>query len=186
LRVWNTWNNFDRFDLRQIESESDSLRNVRTELRVLFHLDVFVGDGLSNHFAVTRLGVARPILHECGWHAARFKMGDTETAEAVETLFLNSEFFQNWVEGAAKEVRLKKWCPRASPEVTTLSFTITYKTAGTAKIRGSHARRPTLWVELWVGKTLQLRASPSTNARCDAKRREVTHQIAFESAPTTV
>jgi hypothetical protein len=37
--------------------------------------------------------------------------------------------------------------------VTTLSFTITYKTAGTAKIRGSRARPPTLWVGLWVGNT---------------------------------
>jgi hypothetical protein len=35
-------------------------------------------------------------------------------------------------------------------KVTTLSFIITYKTAGTAKIRGSRARHIRLWVELWV------------------------------------
>jgi hypothetical protein len=90
LKVWNisrVWNNFDRFGLRQFETESDSLRNVRTKLRVYCHLDVSVGDGLSHYFTVTRLGVACPILHESGWHAARFEMRDTETAEAVEALF---------------------------------------------------------------------------------------------------
>jgi hypothetical protein len=34
--------------------------------------------------------------------------------------------------------------------VTMLASTITYKTAGTAKIRGSRARQSTLWVGLWV------------------------------------
>ena len=34
--------------------------------------------------------------------------------------------------------------------VTVLGFTITYKTAGTAKVRGRHARRTILWVRLWV------------------------------------
>jgi hypothetical protein len=34
--------------------------------------------------------------------------------------------------------------------VTMLSFMITYKTAGTAKIRGSRTRHIKLWVELWV------------------------------------
>lgn len=43
-------------------------------------------------------------------------MGDTEPAETVEALFLDSEFFENRVQRATKEVRLKKWCPRASPE----------------------------------------------------------------------
>src|SRR5271168_57922 len=36
--------------------------------------------------------------------------------------------------------------------VAALSFTVTYKTAGTAKIRGSRGRQPTLWVELWAEK----------------------------------
>jgi hypothetical protein len=116
LRVWNTWNNFDRFGLRQIESESDSLRNVRTELRVFRHLDVLVGDGLSNYFTVTRLGVARPIFHEGGWHITRFKVGDTEAAKSMEALFLDSEFFENRVLRATKEVRLEKWCPGAGLE----------------------------------------------------------------------
>ena len=114
--IWSTWNNFDRFGLRQFETESNSLRNIRTEFRVFRHFDVSVGDGLSNYFTVTRLGVARPILHEGGWHVARFKVGDTEPAEAVETLFLDSEFFENRVQRATKEVRLKKWRPRASPK----------------------------------------------------------------------
>jgi hypothetical protein len=30
-------------------------------------------------------------------------------------------------------------------------FTTTYKSAGTAKVRGSRTRHPMLWVELWVG-----------------------------------
>ena len=76
--IWNVRNNFYRFGLRQFETESDSPRNIRTELRVFCHLDVSVRDGLSNYFTVTRLGVARPILHEGEWHAARFKVGDTE------------------------------------------------------------------------------------------------------------
>ena len=64
MNVWNTWNNFDRFGLRQLKTESDSLRNVCSEFRVFGHLDVSVGDRLSNHFTVARLGVAGPILHE--------------------------------------------------------------------------------------------------------------------------
>jgi hypothetical protein len=36
-RAWNTWNNFVRFDLRQLEAESDVPRNFRTELRILAH-----------------------------------------------------------------------------------------------------------------------------------------------------
>ena len=55
-------------------------------------------------------------LREGGWHVARFEVGDTEPAEAVEALFLDSEFFENRVQRAAKEARLKKWSPRASPE----------------------------------------------------------------------
>jgi hypothetical protein len=43
-------------------------------------------------------------------------VSDTEPAEAVESLFLDSEFFENRVQRATKEVRLKKWCPRASPK----------------------------------------------------------------------
>ena len=33
-----------------------------------------------------------------------------------------------------------------------LGFSMTYNTAGTAKVRGSRARKQYLWVELWVGK----------------------------------
>ncbi len=100
MRVWNTWNNFDRFDLRQFESQSNSLRNVRTELGVFRHLDVFVGDSLSNNFSVTRLGVTRPILYEGGCHVARFKVGDTETAKHVEALFFDSKLIENRVKRA--------------------------------------------------------------------------------------
>ena len=35
-------------------------------------------------------------------------------------------------------------------KVATLGFTITYKTAGTAKIRGSRTKQHSLWVEVWV------------------------------------
>jgi hypothetical protein len=35
-------------------------------------------------------------------------------------------------------------------KVATLSFTTAYKTAGTAKVRGSRTRHIKLWVELWV------------------------------------
>ena len=60
LRVGNSWNNFDSFSLWQFEAESDSLRNYRTELLVLPHLDdVFVGDGWLNDFAVARLAQDR-------------------------------------------------------------------------------------------------------------------------------
>jgi|SRR5580704_1777774 hypothetical protein len=37
---------------------------------------------------------------------------------------------------------------------------MTYKTAGTAKLRGSHIRRRFLWVGLWVGKLNELRSTP--------------------------
>ena len=36
--------------------------------------------------------------------------------------------------------------------VAWLGFTTTYKTAGTAKLRGSRTRHCILWVGLWVGK----------------------------------
>jgi hypothetical protein len=36
-------------------------------------------------------------------------------------------------------------------KVTRMSIISTYKTAGTAKTRGSRARHIKLWVELWVG-----------------------------------
>src|SRR5882762_3931219 len=36
--------------------------------------------------------------------------------------------------------------------VAWLGFTTTYKTAGTAKLRGSRTRHRMLWVGLWVGK----------------------------------
>jgi hypothetical protein len=113
LRVWNTWNNFDRSGLRQFKTDADSFRDFRSKFRFFCHLDVFVGHGLSDYFTVARLGVARPILHEGGWHVTRFKMGDTETAEAVEALFLDSEFFKNRVQRATKEVRLEEGRPCA-------------------------------------------------------------------------
>jgi predicted transcriptional regulator len=37
-------------------------------------------------------------------------------------------------------------------KVARLGSTTTYKTAGTAKVRGSRTRHHTLWVGLWVGK----------------------------------
>jgi hypothetical protein len=47
LRSWNTAYNFDRVGLRQFETESNSLRDMRTEFRVemahLFHLPDFAG-----------------------------------------------------------------------------------------------------------------------------------------------
>jgi hypothetical protein len=61
----------------------------------------------QSHYAMTYFVISS----SCG-----FKMGNTEPAEAVETLFLDSEFFENRVQGTTKEVRLKKWCPRASPK----------------------------------------------------------------------
>ena len=36
-------------------------------------------------------------------------------------------------------------------KVAFLGFTTTYKTAGTAKVRGSRIRHRFLWVGLWVG-----------------------------------
>jgi hypothetical protein len=36
-------------------------------------------------------------------------------------------------------------------KVTRLGITMTYKTAGTAKVRGSRTRHHTLWVGVWVG-----------------------------------
>src|ERR1700704_1359886 len=41
-----------------------------------------------------------------------------------------------------------------------LGFTTTYKTAGTAKIRGSHTRHRLLWVGLWVGKSAETPKQP--------------------------
>jgi hypothetical protein len=43
-------------------------------------------------------------------------MGDTETAEAVEALFLDSEFFENRVQRATKEIRLEEGRPCARLE----------------------------------------------------------------------
>jgi hypothetical protein len=116
LRVWNTWNNFDRSGLRQFKTDADSFREFRPKFRVFCHLDVFVGHGLSDYFTVARLGVARPVPYEGGWHATRFKMCDAETAEAVEALFLDSEFFKNRVQRATKEVRLEEGRPCARLE----------------------------------------------------------------------
>ena len=164
MRSWSIWNNFDRFGFGQIESESDSLRNVRTELRVFRHLDVLVGDGLSNYFTVTRLGVARPIFHEGGWHITRFKVVDTEAAKSMEALFLDSEFFENRVKRATKEGRLEKGCPRASPEDEAL-FPVTNEIA-------EHGRNRRMRVHLTEG-IHRLRSLDSTfpyglcNRDCD-------------------
>ena len=39
----------------------------------------------------------------------------------------------------------------ARVKVPLMGFTTTYKTAGTAKVRGSSYKTYFLWVELWVG-----------------------------------
>ncbi len=49
--------------------------------------------------------------------------------------------------GGDDETRTRDLC-RDSPPF--LGFTTTYKTAGTAKIRGRHIRHSFLWVGLWV------------------------------------
>jgi hypothetical protein len=45
-------------------------------------------------------------------------VGDTEAPEAMETLLFDSQFFENRVEQAAKDVRLEKWssCPGSKDE----------------------------------------------------------------------
>src|SRR6266404_8307905 len=50
----------------------------------------------------------------------------------------------------------------AKPRLAWLGFTTTYKTAGTAKLRGSHIRRRFLWVGLWVGKSPRTAKRPPT------------------------
>jgi hypothetical protein len=47
-------------------------------------------------------------------------VGNTEPAKAVETLFLDSEFFENRIQRASKEVGLERWRPRSSSEKETL------------------------------------------------------------------
>src|SRR5216684_1303138 len=49
---------------------------------------------------------------------------------------------------------------RCRDSVAWLGFTTTYKTAGTAKLRGSRTRHRKLWVGLWVGKSPRTRSSP--------------------------
>ena len=46
-------------------------------------------------------------------------------------------------------------------KVTLLGFTTTYKTAGTAKVRGSHTRHRVLWVGLWVRNAQVLGSIPT-------------------------
>ena len=48
-------------------------------------------------------------------------------------------------------VELRHRIDRTLIRVARLGFTITYKTAGTAKLRGSRTRHHMLWVGLWVG-----------------------------------
>ena len=49
--------------------------------------------------------------------------------------------------------------PPTSPLSGQLGFT-TYKTAGTAKIRGSRTRHRSLWVGLWVAKSPRFCGNP--------------------------
>jgi hypothetical protein len=51
--------------------------------------------------------------------------------------------------GGDDETRTRDLC---RDRVAWLGFTKTYKTAGTAKIRGSRTRHRMLWVGLWVGR----------------------------------
>ena len=48
-------------------------------------------------------------------------------------------------------------------KVAALGFTTTYKTAGTAKVRGSLARQIKLWVGQWVGKSLNAALERATS-----------------------
>ncbi len=54
--------------------------------------------------------------------------------------------------GGDDETRTRDLC---RDSIAWLVFTTTYNTAGTAKLRGSRTRHRILWVELWVGKSLQ-------------------------------
>src|SRR5713226_10088537 len=54
--------------------------------------------------------------------------------------------------------------------VAWLGFTTTYKTAGTAKLRGSHIRRRFLWAGLWVGKSPQTPKQPHIHFFLDSFR----------------
>jgi len=51
-------------------------------------------------------------------------------------------------------LKLKESCQKLKgldgDRLTVLGFTTTYKTAGTAKVRGRHTRHAILWVGLWV------------------------------------
>src|SRR5258708_3169770 len=68
-------------------------------------------------------------------------------------IFVNARAFR----GTDSHNLLDRWPDR----VAWLSFTTTYKTAGTAKLRGSHIRRRFLWAGLWVGKVHKLRNNPT-------------------------
>src|SRR3984957_12484800 len=94
-------------------------------------------------------------LHECGWRER------SPTAGLLEAVGTGSV---GWIVGSGfgtTPVNLLKRNggaggglePATSPfiRVARLGFT-TYKTAGTAKIRGSRTRHRMLWVGLWVGK----------------------------------
>jgi hypothetical protein len=59
--------------------------------------------------------------------------------------------------GGDDESRTRDLC---RDRVAWLGFTTTYKTAGTAKLRGSHIRRKFLWAGLWVGKSPQTPKQP--------------------------
>src|SRR5258708_15028505 len=67
-------------------------------------------------------------------------------------IFVNARAFR----GTDSHNLLDRWPDR----VAWLGFTTTYKTAGTAKLRGSHIRRRPLWVGLWVGKSPQTPKQP--------------------------
>jgi hypothetical protein len=119
LRAWNTWNNFDYSVLRQIESASNSLRNRRSEFSVLGHIDVLVRDGALHNLAVARVRMSRPVLHEAGRYTGRFQMRDTETAEAVESLFLDSRTTEMTRESSPRP-RGALWKDEGEPTLTSL------------------------------------------------------------------
>ena len=50
--------------------------------------------------------IARPVLYEGGWHAARFEVGNTEPAKAVETLLAVSNEIAEHVRNGWMQVNL--------------------------------------------------------------------------------
>jgi hypothetical protein len=79
---------------------------------------------------------------------------------AGDVFFLDFSFYRTW-RGRSEQISLDQvGCEAgkfpAAGDVFFLDFSFyrtTYKTAGTAKIRGSRTRHRMLWVGLWVGKS---------------------------------